>query len=535
MELPVQVAPLAQAHVGQEAVAAELSELAIGLLVLERIVEEAPQLDQPEELGALVGERGVRAVRRLGLLHRPLARIPDREPGGDDQHLGETALVPSRNDHARQAGVDRQLGEAHADRREPPLAVHRTQFGEQAVAVGDRARRRGFDEREILHLAQLERLHAQNHARQRRAQDLRVGEGGPRLVIILAVEADAHSAHHPATTTGALVGRGARDLFHLQHLDLVAVAVAVHPRQPRVDHVLDAGHGERGFGDVGREHDPAHAGRLEHPLLLLGRQPGEQRQDLAVLRVVLAQRLGSLPDLALSGQEHEDVAAGGQPRRLVHGLRDRIGQVDLLLVFVLRLDRPVAHLHGIQASRHFDHRRAVEVRGETLRVDGRGGDDELELRPARQQALDVAQEKIDVEAAFMRLVDDDRVVGVEEPIGLRLGQQNAVGHDPQKVVFAHPVAEANAVADLLPERRTELLRDARCDGARGDAARLRVGNHAGYAAFQLQADLWQLRGLPRAGLPGHDHDLMLRNRRRDLVPLLADRQLLRVSDARQAR
>ena len=41
---------------------------------------------------------------------------------------------------------------------------------------------------------------------------------------------------------------------------------------------------------------------------------------------------------------------------------------------------------------------------------------------------DVAEQEIDVEAALVRFVDDDGVVGVQEAVGLRLGQQDAIGH-----------------------------------------------------------------------------------------------------------
>ena len=89
--------------------------------------------------------------------------------------------------------------------------------------------------------------------------------------------------------------------------------VAADPRQPGVDHVADAGHGQRRLGHVGREHDAPALVRLEDAALLLRRQPREQRQDLGrparACRVVLAQRLGRLADVALAGQEDQHVAA----------------------------------------------------------------------------------------------------------------------------------------------------------------------------------------------------------------------------------
>ena len=63
-----------------------------------------------------------------------------------------------------------------------------------------------------------------------------------------------------------------------------------------------------------------------------------------------------------------------------------------------------------------------------VRVDGGRGDDQLEVRPPRQQLLEVAEQEVDVQAALVRLVDDDRVVAPQHPVALDLGQQDAVGH-----------------------------------------------------------------------------------------------------------
>jgi len=56
------------------------------------------------------------------------------------------------------------------------------------------------------------------------------------------------------------------------------------------------------------------------------------------------------------------------------------------------------------------------------------GDDDLEVGAARQQLGEVAQDEVDVEAALVGLIDDDRVVGEQLSVGLDLGEQDAVGH-----------------------------------------------------------------------------------------------------------
>ncbi len=75
-------------------------------------------------------------------------------------------------------------------------------------------------------------------------------------------------------------------------------------------------------------------------------------------------------------------------------------------------ERPVAHLDRVGAPGHLDDRRVAEVLGEPFGVDGGRGDDELEVGPARQQLLEVAEQEVDVQAALVRLVDDDRVVAL---------------------------------------------------------------------------------------------------------------------------
>ena len=152
---------------------------------------------------------------------------------GDDQHLGQRLAVARLEDHAAHARVQRQLGQLAADRRELVGLVHRAEFGEQLVAVGDRAARRRLEEGEVLDRAQPQRLHAQDHAGQRRAQDLRVGEARPAGEVLLVVQADADAVADAPAAAGALVGGRLADRLDQQLLDLVAVAVALDARRAR--------------------------------------------------------------------------------------------------------------------------------------------------------------------------------------------------------------------------------------------------------------------------------------------------------------
>ena len=86
------------------------------------------------------------------------------------------------------------------------------------------------------------------------------------------------------------------------------------------------------------------------------------------------------------------------------------------------------HIHRVGAPADLKDRRIIKVLRKTRHIDGGRRHDHFEIRASRQQLLQIAEQKINVKAALMGLVDDQRVVGAEIPVMGQLGQQNAVGH-----------------------------------------------------------------------------------------------------------
>ena len=74
--------------------------------------------------------------------------------------------------------------------------------------------------------------------------------------------------------------------------------------------------------------------------------------------------------------------------------------------------RLVPELDGVDPARHLYYRGVVEMGREPLGIDRRRGDYHPQVRPRRQEPLKVTEDEIDVEAALVSLVDDDRVVTV---------------------------------------------------------------------------------------------------------------------------
>ncbi|MCW0379314.1 hypothetical protein NB697_002160 [Xanthomonas sacchari] len=528
--------------------AAPVAQLGLGQ-VLVRLPVAVPQAQDADEFRARIGELGMRVVGGLARLRRALARILDAQERGDHQHRSQAAVLLRRHQHPRQFHVHRQPRHLAADLGELAQAVavrlaDRPQLHQLLPAIGHRTLVRRLQKREILDPSQPQLQHAQDHPGQAGAADLRIGELRPRRKIRLGVQPVADALGDAAAAALALVGAGLRDRLDVQAVELLPRAVALDPGIAGIDHVADAWHRQRGLGDVGGQHQaPLWAG-VEHPILVGVGEPRVQRQHLGLAVLAPFQRMVRIADLAFAGQEHQHVAARIQPGDFVDRRHDRLvdravaGVVATLGVGLLAarlLQRPVAHLHRIGAAFNADHRRIVEMRGEARGVDRRRGHDDLQVRALAQQLLQVAEQEIDVEAALVRLVDDDRVVAGQPAVAGDLGQQDAVGHELDPGLLADAVVEAHLEAHRLAHRRAQLLGHAAGHRARGDAPRLGAADHAGGAAPGGQAKLRQLRGLARTGLAGDHHHLVLADQRDDALGLARDRQLRIQGDRRLLR
>ncbi len=485
------------------------------------VVQPAPEVEVRREVGGRVPEARVQLVGLLLAVGRPLARVGDRQRRGDHDDVVGAAAAVGLQDHAAEARVDRQAGQAAPELRERllGLGIPGRELVQQDLAVAHLAAVGRVEEREVLDLAEVQGGHLQDDAGEVRAQDLRVGEARPGRVVLLGVQADGDTRRDPPAAAGALVGGGLRDRLDRQALDLQARAVAADARGPRVDHGADAGDGQRGLGDVGGEHHAGSAGRLEDALLLGVGEARVEREQLDLVAQPGAQGVLDVADLALAREEDKDVAAAlGQ--QLLDGVADGVLHVAFRLI-----ERRVAHRDGVAAALDGDDRRVVEVGGHALDVDRGGGDHDLEVGPSRQDALEVAEQEVDVEGAFVGLVDDHGVVPAQQTVAADLREQQAVGQQADAGRRAGEVVEAHCVADLGTELHPELVGDALGDAAGGQAPGLGVGDAL---AAQLEAELGQLRGLAAAGLAGHHHDLVVADRRAQVVQARGDRQLGRI-------
>ncbi len=127
----------------------------------------------------------------------------------------------------------------------------------------------------------------------------------------------------------------------------------------------------------------------------------------------------------------------------------------------------------------------------------------------------------------MRLINNKRVVLFQETVALRLGQQDAVGHQLDQRFRICAVAKADFVTDDLARRSLKFLGNPGRNTARRNSARLRMPDHPVNAAPKAQAYFRKLRRLPRSRLAAQNDDLVFTDSLLDFFTPLDDRKISR--------
>ena len=199
------VLPLADPQVVQVLGQAAPPELVAGELALE-LAQVPPQVQVGDEVRVFVGEAGVQLVGLRGLVGGTLARVLDRQCGGDHDHLVGAAEPVRLQHHPAHPWVDRQVGEPPAELRQLLADVERSELLQQADAVAYLAPIRRVHEREVLDIAEADRGHLEDHGGEAGALDLGLGEARALGEVLLAEQADADAVRRAPAAALALIG-----------------------------------------------------------------------------------------------------------------------------------------------------------------------------------------------------------------------------------------------------------------------------------------------------------------------------------------
>ena len=165
--------------------------------------------------------------------------------------------------------------------------------------------------------------------------------------------------------------------------------------------------------------------------------------------------------------------------------------------------------------------------GKTLRVNRRRGDDDFEIPAPCNQLLEITKQKIDVEAALVRLVDNQGVILAEPGVALDLGKQDAVCHEFNARLWTDPVLETHLVTNKRARLGSKLGADTRHQATGSNAAWLGVTDASMETKTKRETDFRQLRRLAGSRLPAQDHDLTGRDGLAYLVETSGDREIWR--------
>ena len=297
----------------------------------------------------------------------------------------------------------------------------------------------------------------------------------------------------------------------------MTVGVAAHPSLSRVDDVADPWDGEGSLGNIGREHDSPHGPRLEDSELVAQGQARVERQHLGLRKAKAVQRVRAFPDLALAREEDEHIALA----LFAVNLRECSGEPSL---HVTLRRRAVAHFDGVAPSRHLDDRGVAEKGGESAGIDGGGAHDNRQVAAPAHETLEMTEQHVDVEAALVRLVDDDGAVFTKSRVRLDFGEQNAVGHELETAAPRNPTIETHLVAHQFPDSGSGFRGDPRRHTACRDAPGLSVSDASSLVRPLDEAHFRKLGGLPRTGIATDDHHAVLAQGPRNLFGMSRDRK-----------
>ena len=122
----------------------------------------------------------------------------------------------------------------------------------------------------------------------------------------------------------------------------------------------------------------------------------------------------------------------------------------------------------------------------------------------RQQVFQVAEQEVDIQRAFVRLVDDQYLILAQAAVVAGFGKQDAVGHELEYSRFCGAVVEADLIADAGSRFAAQFLRDAAGHRRGRDPARLGAADPSAPPVAECECDLGKLGGLAAAGVAADD-------------------------------
>ena len=135
MQLLMQLMPFTQALRRKKFFAAFRCPLTIGFFVFERVLKPVPHFDISQKIRAFIIKALVRRIRSFASFCRTVARVLQRQRTGDNQNFRHAMVLPTRQQQARNLGIEWKLGQFAACRCKLTRIINRTQLCQQLIAI----------------------------------------------------------------------------------------------------------------------------------------------------------------------------------------------------------------------------------------------------------------------------------------------------------------------------------------------------------------------------------------------------------------
>ncbi len=141
--------------------------------------------------------------------------------------------------------------------------------------------------------------------------------------------------------------------------------------------------------------------------------------------------------------------------------------------------------------------------------------------------MEVAEDEVNVQGSFVRLVDDECVILLKAWIVPCFSEEDSVGHELHlRRDAVGSVFEANLISDLASEFDLEFFRHTTGHRSGGDTSRLGAADPAPFSSpSHFEGDFRKLGRLPGTRVAADDHDLMRHQAGPDVITSLRDREV----------
>ena len=388
--------------------------------------------------------------------------------GGDEGGGTDAAEFLRGEEHA---GVARMDGKAkHAASGRGDVAggiVGGSEVAQELFGAGEGFFLRPVDPAETRKITHSGGFEGKDGLGQVEALDFREFDRRTLDMVAFGPEAQTNSRRGAAGAAGALIGRGAADLFDHERVDAAVGIVAGHAGQSGIDHHGHAVDGEGRFGHIGGDDDLALRGAGHGLVLLGGGEFAMEGQDGAAGACAVGEFADGALDFIRTRHEDKDVAVGAVevfPHGLNREVPGRFVAGFVAEVFDLNGKNPAFRNEGLAGGEVFFDLAAVQ----------RGGhDDDFEIGPGGFLEIEGAgQTDVAVEVAFVKLVEDYSGNVPQTRVGDHLPQEDAFRDEKDAGGGGGNIVQPDAIADFTAERDAAFLGHAFGQHAGGQAARL---------------------------------------------------------------